>query len=292
MKKSGFDNTSSRRGKDTGGGVAARNWPRDPAAAPDVVRPSFDGNDWPRDVEPMTVDMIPESIAQPPTLRIDLPKGHSGVSPRPAKVDAANGVLPVLSFTKLELPTFDTFETAVAFEPETDPLTAHDAMAPLFGQKAGQGKFLFCADSAVSGRYWVRSVSPWEHMPVLAVTALEPKRVGVQLAPGLMHHFSVPVCVGKETVRDGRKHVQPFATDREYLAWFDLNAIDFGIKTLMACADLRTLRFRHGDAAYRIEYAVIEGALEVVDPDLLLQRLLRGFGAHRRLGLGMMKLSG
>ena len=35
----------------------------------------------------------------------------------------------------------------------------------------------------------------------------------------------------------------------------------------------------------------VEGALEILDPDKLLQRLLRGFGVHRRAGLGMMKIT-
>jgi len=35
---------------------------------------------------------------------------------------------------------------------------------------------------------------------------------------------------------------------------------------------------------------VLEGALEVVDTESMMRKLLRGFGSHRRLGLGMMKL--
>jgi CRISPR-associated protein Cas6/Cse3/CasE subtype I-E len=228
-------------------------------------------------------------MVAPPTLRIDLPRVSGGVSPRPARSQDGSGR--VMSFTKLELPTFDTYETAVTFDADCDPLSAHDAMVPLFGQKAGQGKFLFCADSAVPGRFWVRSTVPWEHMPVIATTALEPKRVALQLATGLMYHFTVPLCVGEETVIDGRKHVRPYTTDEQYIKWFEESAPAFGIKPLMACAELRSMRFRQGESSYRIDHAVLEGALELVDPDILLQRLLRGFGAHRRAGLGLMKLT-
>jgi CRISPR-associated protein Cas6/Cse3/CasE subtype I-E len=266
--------------------------PRDPSAAPDLARPIFeDDRDWNQvDGERLTVDvLLAESIGAPPTLRMDLPARTGGVSARPARDDSKNANQ--ISFTKLELPTFDTFETAVTFDPTIDPLTAHDSMVPLFGQKAGQGKFLFGADSAVPGRFWVRSTAPWEHMPVIATTALEPKRVAIQLAPGLMHHFTVPMCVGEETIANGRKHVRSYTSDAEYLRWFEQSAPHFGFKPLMVCAELRTMRFRHGEAAYRIDYAVLEGAIEVVDTDLLLQRLLRGFGAHRRAGLGMMKIT-
>jgi hypothetical protein len=35
---------------------------------------------------------------------------------------------------------------------------------------------------------------------------------------------------------------------------------------------------------------MIEGALEVADPDRLKQRVQRGFGSHRRAGLGLLHL--
>jgi hypothetical protein len=50
------------------------------------------------------------------------------------------------------------------------------------------------------------------------------------------------------------------------------------------------LRFAHDGTTYRVDHGIVEGALEVADTDLLMRRLLRGFGSHRRLGLGMMKL--
>lgn len=201
-----------------------------------------------------------------------------------------SGVNTALGFTKLDLPKLETFETAVTFAPDCDPITAHEALAEVYGQKAGTGRFLFCADSTVPGRYWVRSVVPWRGLPATAVSALDLKRVVTQLAGGLMYHFSLAVCVGEVTLVDGHKHVRPFATASELEGWLMANGPEFGIKPLMVSASMGILRFRHGGTAYRVDHGIIEGALEVSDTEALMRRLLRGFGSHRRLGLGMMKL--
>lgn len=201
-----------------------------------------------------------------------------------------SGVHSQIGFTKLDLPKLDTFETAVTFAPDCDPLTAHDELLAVFGQKAGSGRFLFCADSSVAGRYWVRSVVPWKTEPTGAITALAPKRIVTQLAPGLMYHFSLAACEGDATVTDGRKHVRPFRLGVEYERWFEANAEEFGIRPLMVSVSLRSLRFEHEGTFFRVDHAVLEGALEVVNTDFMMRRLLRGFGSHRRLGLGMMKL--
>src|SRR5271169_882288 len=89
----------------------------------------------------------------------------------------------LVSFTHLEIPQVELFETAVAFEPECDPISAHERLRRVFGQKAGRGNFLFRADSSVAGRFWVRSAVPWSSKPAGAA-ALEPKRVVIQLASG------------------------------------------------------------------------------------------------------------
>ncbi len=201
-----------------------------------------------------------------------------------------SGVVSEVSFTQMDLPKLDTFETAVTFAPDTDPVAAHDELVPVFGQRAGTGRFLFCADSVVPGRYWVRSVVPWKTQPANAVSVIAPKRIVTQLAEGLMYHFSLPVCVGEVKVVDGRKHVQPYQTAAEVEQWFAANAEEFGLRPIMVSVALRTLRFQHAGASYRVDHAMLEGALEVGDTERLMRRLLRGFGSHRRLGLGMMKL--
>jgi len=201
-----------------------------------------------------------------------------------------SGIQPEIGFTLLNLPSLDVFETAVSFVPECNPLQAHDELSAAFGQKAGAGRFLFRADSAIAGRYWVRSVVPWNRPPAGALSALEPKRIVTQLAEGLMYHFSLDVCVGTERIADGRKHVQPFASRAEFEGWFSTSGAEFGYQALMVGASLRSLRFTHQGIAYRIDYAALEGALELRDTELITRRLLRGFGSHRRLGLGMLKL--
>ena len=201
-----------------------------------------------------------------------------------------SGVLSEVSFTQMDLPKLDTFETAVTFAPDTDPVAAHEELVPAFGQKAGTGRFLFCADSAVSGRYWVRSVVPWKSQPAGALSIVAPKRIVTQLAEGLMYHFSLPVCVGDIQVLDGRKHVQPYRTSEEVERWFNQNSEEFGLRPIMVSVAMRSLRFQHNGAAYRVDHSMLEGALEVADTERLMRRLLRGFGSHRRLGLGMLKL--
>jgi hypothetical protein len=84
--------------------------------------------------------------------------------------------------------------------------------------------------------------------------------------------------------------VRPFKTVPEWENWFNVNAEEFGVKPLMVSVSLRTMRFTHQGASYRIDHGALEGAIEVADTERLMRRLLRGFGSHRRLGLGMMKL--
>jgi CRISPR associated protein len=195
----------------------------------------------------------------------------------------------LVGFTQLEVPHIELFETAVAFESDCDPITAHERLRLVFGQKAGSGSFLFRADSSVPGRFWVRSTVPWASKPSGGI-ALEPKRVVLQLASGLMYHFALPVCVGNEVFQGDEKVVHPFRTAAEFEAWFSASAPGFGIKPLMFSASLRSLRFRHEGVPYKIDHAMIEGALEVAEPERMRQRVQRGFGSHRRAGLGLLHL--
>ena len=195
----------------------------------------------------------------------------------------------LVGFTQLEVPHIELFETAVAFESDCDPITAHERLRLVFGQKAGSGSFLFRADSSVPGRFWVRSTVPWASKPSGGI-ALEPKRVVLQLANGLMYHFALPVCVGNEVFQGDEKVVHPFRTAAEFEAWFNASAPGFGIKPLMFSASLRSLRFRHEGVPYKIDHAMIEGALEVAEPERMRQRVQRGFGSHRRAGLGLLHL--
>jgi hypothetical protein len=202
------------------------------------------------------------------------------------------GPTSVLSFTKLEIPELEVFETAVTFDADCDPLTAHEELSTVFGgQRAGQGRFLFSADSTLGGRFWVRSAVPWSRRPGKSLSALEPKRIVIQLASGLMYQFTLPLCVGHEVFETGQKHVHPFATAKEFEAWFSEHAAEFGVKPLMFSAALASLRFRHRDGGVRIQYGVLDGALEVADAERLKRQLLYGFGSHRRAGLGMLRLT-
>jgi len=193
-------------------------------------------------------------------------------------------------FTKMDLPKLDTFETAVTFGPDCDPVSAHEELMAAFGQKAGTGRFLFAADSTVAGRYWVRSIVPWKEQPPSAVSVISPKRVVTQLAEGLMYHFSLAVCVGDVDFSDGRKFVRPYKTAAQYETWFAQSAEEFGVRPIMVSVALKELHFHHAGSSYRVGHAVLEGALEVGDSERVMRRLLRGFGSHRRLGLGMLKL--
>lgn len=197
----------------------------------------------------------------------------------------------VLSFTRLEIPEVEVYETAVTFDPATDPLTAHDALSDVFGQKAGAGMYLFRGDSAIPGRYWVRSVEPWTRWPQRAVSALEPKRIVIQLAEGLMYRFTLEVCAGREYVDQGEKRVEAYQTVPEVEKWFTEQARAHGMRLLLANVSLQTLRFSHNGQRFKIPYASIEGALEVGNALQMQRRLVKGFGSYRRVGLGMMQMS-
>lgn len=221
----------------------------------------------------------------------ELPANVSSRSTPDPRRPQGNFIHSVLGFTRLEIPQIELFEAAVTFSADTDPVTAHQRLADVFGRKAGDGQFLFRLDSAVPGRYWVRSIEPWTRWPEGALGALEPKREVIQLAEGLMYRFTLPVCAGHEYVEGGEKRVVPFDSAGLVHEWFKGSAASFGIRPLMADIAMATLRFAYRGAHYKIQHAVIEGALEVADADALRRRLLKGFGSHRKVGLGMLTLT-
>ena len=196
----------------------------------------------------------------------------------------------VLSFTRLEIPVLEVFETAVAFAPGTDPVAAHGELAEVFGQKAGEGEFLFRADSSIDGRYWVQSTAPWTRWPSSALSALEPKRSVIQLAEGLMYRFALQVCAGRVKIAGNNKKIEPYADRQDVEAWMRSNALRCGFTPLMLDVSMQAMRFVHRGQKVKIDYAQIEGALEVAEPETLKYRLCRGFGHHRRAGLGLMHL--
>ena len=132
---------------------------------------------------------------------------------------------------------------------------------------------------------------PVERWPEQALSALEPKRVVIQLAEGLMYRFTLPVCAGREFLQDEEKRVVPYETAEQVRAWFSGNAAQFGVKPLMLDVSMRTLRFPHGQQRFKVQHAVLEGALEVAHAERLRRRILKGFGYYRRAGLGMLQLS-
>jgi hypothetical protein len=136
----------------------------------------------------------------------------------------------VMSYTKMDVPTVELWETAVTFGPKHgDPLSAHAALTRTFGKKAGVS-FVFRADTATEGRYWVYSGDPWLEPPAEAVSALAPKRLMVQLCEGLPYRFALEACIGRERLVDGEKEVEPFKTPQEVEAWLVAIAPKFGFR--------------------------------------------------------------
>lgn len=197
----------------------------------------------------------------------------------------------VMSYTKMDVPTVELYETAVSFGPKhSDPLSAHAALARTFGKKAGVS-FVFRADTASEGRYWVYSPDAWAEPPAEAVSALAPKRLVVQLAEGLPYRFQLEACVGRERMVDGEKQVEPFKTPQEVEAWLAAVAPKFGFKPDFFNVTIKELKFPYGNRIVSLSYSSIEGVLEVTDADLLKKPLLRGIGSYRRVGLGLLQLS-
>lgn len=197
----------------------------------------------------------------------------------------------VMSYTKMDVPTVELFETAVTFEPEHGhPLAAHEALTRTFGNKAGVA-FVFRADTATAGRYWVYSADPWNEPPVEAVSALAPKRLMVQLAAGLPYRFTLDACVGRERVVNGEKEVEPFRTSKEVDAWLKAVGPKFGFKPDFFNVTIKELQFPYGNRTIKLPYASAEGVLQVTDPELLKKPLMRGIGSYRRVGLGLLQLS-
>jgi CRISPR-associated protein Cas6/Cse3/CasE subtype I-E len=197
----------------------------------------------------------------------------------------------VMSYTKMDVPTVELYETAVTFAPKhSDPLSAHAALTRTFGKKAGVS-FVFRADTATAGRYWVYSGDPWLEPPAEAVSALAPKRVVVQLPEGLPYRFQLEACVGRERMIDGEKEVEPFKTPQEVEAWLVAAGPKFGFKPDFFNVAIKQLEFPYGNRTIKLPYASIEGVLEVTDAELIKRPLMRGIGSYRRVGLGLLQLS-
>jgi CRISPR-associated protein Cas6/Cse3/CasE subtype I-E len=197
----------------------------------------------------------------------------------------------VMSYTKMDVPTVELYETAVTFAQKyADPLSAHAALTRTFGKKAGVS-FVFRADTATEGRYWVYSGDPWLEPPAEAVSALAPKRLVVQLAEGLPYRFALEACVGRERMIDGEKEVEPFKTPQEVEAWLTAVAPKFGFKPDFFNVAIKELKFPYGNRTITLPYSSIEGVLEITDADLLKKPLMRGIGSYRRVGLGLLQLS-
>lgn len=197
----------------------------------------------------------------------------------------------VMSYTKMDVPTVELFETAVTFGPQhADPLSAHLVLTRTFGKKAGVG-FVFRADTTSEGRYWVYSGDPWLEPPAEAISALAPKRIVLQLAEGLPYRFAIEACVGRERTVDGTKEIDPFRTPQEVETWLEAVAPKFGFKPDFYNVAIKELQFPYGGRTMKVSYASIEGVLQVTDAELLKKPLLRGIGSYRRVGLGMLQLS-
>jgi CRISPR-associated protein Cas6/Cse3/CasE subtype I-E len=197
----------------------------------------------------------------------------------------------VMSYTKMDVPSVELFETAVTFDSShADPLSAHGALARTFGKKAGVS-FVFRADTATVGRYWVYSADPWLEPPPEAVSALAPKRLMLQLCVGLPYRFQLDACIGREKIVNGEKEIEPFRTSQEVDAWLKAAGPKFGFKPDFFNATIREMQFPYGNRMIKLRYASVEGVLQVTDPDLLKRPLLRGIGSYRRVGLGLLQLS-
>jgi len=197
----------------------------------------------------------------------------------------------VMSYTKMDVPCVELFETAVTFdEKHRDPLSAHQCLSKTFGKKAGIS-FVFRADTAGEGRYWVYSADPWLEPPAEAISALAPKRIVHQLCEGLPYRFALDACVGREKLVNGEKEVEPFRTPQEVEAWIKAVGPKFGFKPDFFNATIKELQFPYGDRTVKLPYASIEGVLQITDAELIKRPLLRGIGSYRRVGLGLLQLS-
>ncbi|MCK7497006.1 MAG: hypothetical protein MZW92_43530 [Comamonadaceae bacterium] len=127
----------------------------------------------------------------------------------------------MLSFTRLDIPQLRPLrvggDLSAGRRPGDGPRSPG---RPSLAARPAKALFLFRLDSAVPGRYWVRSVEPWTRWPEGALGALEPKREVIQLAEGLMYRFTLPVCAGHEHIEGGEKRVVPFESPGLIHEWF------------------------------------------------------------------------
>lgn len=205
---------------------------------------------------------------------------------------AAGFVQSILSYTRMDVPSVERWESVVSFGPDhADPLAANASFERAFGGRAGEA-FLFRADSETAGRYWVYSREPWREPPLEATSALAPKRHVLQIAEGLPYRFTLEACIGRETVVNGAKHVDPFSRAEEVEAWLPQAGAKYGFKPDFFNVAIREIAFPYQGRVMRIRYAALEGVMHISSEERIKPVLLRGVGSHRRVGLGLLHISG
>ena len=155
-----------------------------------------------------------------------------------------------------------------------------------FGNKAGVA-FVFRADTGTAGRYWVYSAEPWNEPPVEAVSALAPKRLVLQLVPGLPYRFTLDACVGRERLKNGEKEVEPFKTTQEVEEWLRLAGPKLGFKPDFFNVSIKELQFPYGGRHIKLPYASAEGVLQVLKHD---HGIIRDFHFKERDGRTVLRV--
>jgi hypothetical protein len=105
-----------------------------------------------------------------------------------------------------------------------------------------------------------------------------------------MYRFTLQVCAGRVKIAGNLKRIEPYVNRQDVEAWMRGSALRYGFTPLMLDVSMQTLRFVHKGQKVKIDYAQVEGALEVAEPQTFKHRLCHGFGHHRRAGLGLMHL--
>ena len=156
----------------------------------------------------------------------DAPKGKG-----PNNLDLRGFVNSVMSYTKMDVPTVELFETAVTFD-EKHARSAFGASVPVQERLEKRPASVSCfvlirqAKAATGCTPLIRG---WNLLPRRSARLLQ-RELFIQLCEGLPYRFALDACVGREKLVNGEKEVEPFRTPQEVEAWIKAAGPKFGFK--------------------------------------------------------------
>ncbi len=110
----------------------------------------------------------------------------------------------VMSYTKMDVPTVELYETAVTFGPQhADPLSAHLSLTRTLRQESRRQLCVPCRHDLARAAIGSTRGDPWLEPPPRPSAPWHRSESFYSCAEGLPYRFAIEACVGRERTVDG-----------------------------------------------------------------------------------------